>query len=93
MTSSLHVHSARYQNMREIAVFDLTGRSSPRRKKVWIGGSAQKRFYRSPSFFLFTGTGCDKVSHDFRKQRCIRENVESRHGQSLALSHSAVVSV
>lgn len=39
------------------------------------------------------GLGCHEISHNFRKQRCIREDVKGRQSQSLALSHGTVVSV
>ena len=90
MTSSLHVHSERYHICGRLPSSLLPAGVLPGE----IGTSAQKGFYRSPSFFFCSrGLGCHEVSHNFRKQRCIGENVEGGHGQSLALLHGTVVSV
>jgi hypothetical protein len=56
MTSSLHVHSARYPDMREITVFGFAGRSSRRRKVGWLGKCSIDRL----PFFIHGDSGVTK---------------------------------
>jgi hypothetical protein len=79
--------------MRKMVVFDFTGRGSSMTAGASESNTSARNTAISIAFFFVhsRGLGCHEVSCNFRKQRCIRENVKGRHGKSLALSHGTVV--